>query len=395
MKSNPMTSNLFTALRLLLACLVLSTAPAWAADYTSLVGQAREQLQDERFVEALATAKDAVRANPNDYKGHYYVAMAYMGMNRLDDADAAVNLALGLAPANAKPGVEKLEAAIKTRRQSTGSAQAADAAMVDGLTGKAARLYEEAWNAGKDSPELGMKAASLYARLNQPVDAARVLRQVGNATKGSPAADTAEAELAKLSATLRKVAEGYVMDASGKPCDVADSKLQQAEEADPSYAVPLTMRASCAARLQNLEGLQSAIKKLAKLGLANPDVIAQLPKMRTWLSSTPFNRFLVDLMGQADVDAITILVEKRWARYEEDLVKYREDSASYESRVNAQKIKYAEEQARYEGYERNCLKKGGFFGNDVAAMECIKRQYDHWHPEWKDIAKPVAPVEPK
>lgn len=152
-------SNLFTPLRLLYVCLVLAgITPVWAADYASLVSEAREQLQNERFVEALATAKDAVRANPNDYKGHYYVAMAYMGLDRFDDAEAAVTRSLSHAPESAMPGVQKLASAIKVRRQGTGSLQAADAALADGLAGKAARLYEQAWSAGRDNPELGLKA---------------------------------------------------------------------------------------------------------------------------------------------------------------------------------------------------------------------------------------------
>jgi hypothetical protein len=47
------------------------------------------------------------------------------------------------------------------------------------MLGKAARLYEEAWNANQENLDLGLKAAELYAhKLAQPLDAGRVLRQV-------------------------------------------------------------------------------------------------------------------------------------------------------------------------------------------------------------------------
>jgi tetratricopeptide (TPR) repeat protein len=100
----------------LLAGLCLATA-AWAADYASLVGQARDLLQEDRIVEALAVAKDAVRANANDYKGHYYVALAYLGMGRFDEADEAARRARALAPDSARAGVDKLVASIQSRRQ--------------------------------------------------------------------------------------------------------------------------------------------------------------------------------------------------------------------------------------------------------------------------------------
>lgn len=56
---------------------------------------------------------------------------------------------------------------------------AADAALAEGLIGKAARLYEDGWAAGRNAPNYPLLAAELYGgRLSQPVDAARVLRQI-------------------------------------------------------------------------------------------------------------------------------------------------------------------------------------------------------------------------
>jgi formylglycine-generating enzyme required for sulfatase activity len=311
-------ANLFTPLRLLLACLVLAgVTPVWAADYASLIGEAREQLQNEHFVEALAIAKDAVRANPNDYKGHYYVAMAYMGMDRFEDAEAAVTRSLSHAPESAKPGVEKLASAIKVRRQGSGSLQAADAALADGLAGKAARLYEQAWSAGQDNPELGLKAADLYAnRLSQPVDAGRVLRQVKIAAKGSPAADRADAELKKLSGTLRKIAQGYVDAARKQQGTEALRNLQLAEDTDPSYQDIFGLRARIAAAGNSAEALQHAIKDLARRDLAKPQTLANLPRMAQWIEQPAFNEFLMDLLGSEQAKAVRLMVQNPLPQYE-------------------------------------------------------------------------------
>lgn len=289
----------------LLGFAIGNLGPVWAADYAGLVEQARDQLQNERFIEALAAAKDAVRANANDYKGHYYVAMAYMGMNRFDDAETAVTRALSLAPAGAKPGVEKLVDVIKTRRQGAGSLQAADAALADGLASKAARLYEQAWNAGQDDPEPGFKAADLYAnRLSQPVDAGRVLRQVKAALKGSPVAAKAEAELNKLSGPLRQIAQGYVKTAGSEKGADALRSLQQAEEADPSFLDIYPLRAKIVAQDGTLDALQNAIKDLAKRDRATLNILAGLPRMVQWMEQPAFNEFLSDLLGSGQIEKL-------------------------------------------------------------------------------------------
>jgi formylglycine-generating enzyme required for sulfatase activity len=298
-------------LRLLTGCLLISSLSlAWAADYAALVTQAREQLQAERFVEALASARDAVRANAEDYQGHYYLAMAYMSLGNFDDAESAAASSLRLSPANVRPGVEKLAAAIKTRRQGTNTTQAADAALADGLAGKAARLYEQGWNAGRDNPELGLKAAELYAnRLSQPEDAGRVLRQVRLAAKGSAAADRAEAELRKLAGPLQQIAQAHVSAASKLEGPAAFQELQLAEDADPEYKAIYSVRAQVAAKGNNLQALQDAVKGLARRDLAQPSLLAALPRMTQWLDQAAFAEFLTDILGNKQVASLRELAK--------------------------------------------------------------------------------------
>lgn len=95
---------------------VLASLPAGASPYDDLVSSAREHLEAARFKEGLESANKAVLVNPNDYKGHYYVAMANMSLDLFDEADAAASRSLNSAPVSAKAGVEKLSNAIKDRR---------------------------------------------------------------------------------------------------------------------------------------------------------------------------------------------------------------------------------------------------------------------------------------
>jgi hypothetical protein len=274
------------------------------------------------------------------------MAFSYLGMERFTDAEASASLALELAPESAKPGVERLAAAIEISRQGAGFVQAAETALADGMAGKAAPLFEQAWNAGQKNPDLGLKAADLYAnRLGLPVDAARVLRQVivaekGLSEKGSPAADQAAAELQKLADTLREIADSHVAASRGQEGAEALQSLQLAEDADPALWSIYRRRAQLAAEGDNAEALQSAIKVIARL----PDVqenfaelpafLAQLPKMAQWLEQPAFQEFLSDLLGSNGTKSVADAINKRIADqeaaaaaradYDQKLIEYNE-----------------------------------------------------------------------
>jgi tetratricopeptide (TPR) repeat protein len=124
---------------------LISITPAWAGDYKSLISQARQQMENEHFAEALATAKEAVSEKPNDYQGHYYAAMAHMSLGQLDEADAEVATSLSQAPKSAKPAVEKLAGIIKSGRKGTELAkeQTSDIAKNIILECRGSHVYEK------------------------------------------------------------------------------------------------------------------------------------------------------------------------------------------------------------------------------------------------------------
>jgi hypothetical protein len=294
------TSRLLAA-----AALLLAAAPLAAQSADASIEQARQLLTEERFVEALAAATDASRLNATDFRAHYYIAMAQMGLRQFDNAEAEAAVALAQAPEASKPQVLKLQATIRSLRQGTSAVGDAEAALAEGLIGKAARLYEEGWNAGRNAPDMALKAADLYAnRLSQPVDAARVLRQVQAAMPGSAAADQADAELKKLAGTLRSIAQAQTNAAAGLGWVEAAPKLAAAEAADPDYAEIYRVRARVAAASGSAELTQAAIKELARRNLVSVAALANLPGLNDFAAQPEFRQFLADAIGVAQAEDV-------------------------------------------------------------------------------------------
>jgi len=264
----------------------------------------KQLLSEDRYIEALAVAKDALRVDPADYRASYYVAMAYMGLQQYDAAETQANQALAQAPASARAAVEKLVFTIRSLKTGNQNVGAADAALAEGLIGKAARLYEEGWAAGRNAPDYALKAAELYAgRLNQPVDAARVLRQVRESLPGSPAADSAEAELAKLQPVLRQIATARVKEAAGLPLAEARPALSAAA-ADPAYPEIYRTQAQLAAASGSAEELEASLKELARRNLVDLDFLAALSGMAALLEDPQFLLRLSDIIGANQADML-------------------------------------------------------------------------------------------
>ncbi|MBA4778373.1 MAG: hypothetical protein A2792_05645 [Sphingomonadales bacterium RIFCSPHIGHO2_01_FULL_65_20] len=283
------------------------TAPALALQGANdvQIEASKQLLSEDRYIEALAVAKDALRVDPADYRASYYVAMAYMGLQQYDAAETQANQALAQAPVSARAAVEKLVFTIRSLKTGNQNVGAADAALAEGLIGKAARLYEEGWAAGRNAPDYALKAAELYAgRLNQPVDAARVLRQVRESLPGSPAADSAEAELGKLQPVLRQIATAKVKEAAGLPLAEARPALSAAAAADPAYPEIYRTQAQLAAASGSAEELEASLKELARRNLVDLDFLAALSGMAALLEDPQFLLRLSDIIGANQADML-------------------------------------------------------------------------------------------
>jgi tetratricopeptide (TPR) repeat protein len=290
---------------LAMACAIGLAAASWPGAAVALqqandvqVEASKQLLSEERYIEALAVAQDALRVAPDDYRASYYVAMAYMGLQQYDAAEAQASRALDQAPASARSSVEKLIFTIQSLKQGNQDVGAADAALAEGLIGKAARLYEDGWAAGRNAPDYALKAAELYAdRLSQPVDAARVLRQVMESLPGSQAAGKAETELKGLQPTLRQIAAARVKEAAMLPYEQARGPLRAAADADPGFADIYLTQAQLAAASGSTAALESALKELARRNLVDLEFLAALPDMAALLNDPGFATQLTDIIG--------------------------------------------------------------------------------------------------
>ena len=255
--------------------------------------------------EAFARAKESVRQDPQNYRGHTYVALAHLGLEQLDAAADAAGRALALAPAAAKPQILKLVETIRLRRELVAGDQAAAAALAEGQTGKAAKLYEVAWRAARQNAALGLTAAELYAlRLNQPVDAGRLLREM-KAVGGGETAAVVDLKLKALAPVLRQQARDFLTKArvTGDTAERA-RWLTLAEEADPEYAEVYKLGAVVAAQDESIEKLQTAVERLGRRGRATASVLAGLPNIKRWLATPAFRSQVADLIGAAQVSRI-------------------------------------------------------------------------------------------
>jgi tetratricopeptide (TPR) repeat protein len=288
------------ALALLGAIITGSTQTALALQGANdvQIEASKQLLSEDRYIEALAVAKDALRVDPADYRASYYVAMAYMGLQQYDAAETQAAQALAQAPASQRAAVEKLVFTIRSLKTGNQNVGAADAALAEGLIGKAARLYEDGWAAGRNASDYALKAAELYAgRLSQPVDAARVLRQVRESLPGSPAADSAEAELAKLQPVLRQIATAKVKEAANLSLEEARAVLGEAAAADPGYPDIYRTQAQLAAASGSADELEASLKELARRNLVDLDFLAALPGMAVLLEDPAFLVRLSDIIG--------------------------------------------------------------------------------------------------
>ncbi|MDD5716340.1 MAG: hypothetical protein PHW64_00930 [Sulfuricurvum sp.] len=363
----------------------------YAADYETLITQARDQLGSNQPSEALKAADEAVLANPTDYKGYYYTALAYISIGKLDNAELALNKAKVLVPAGNKGEIEKVALTLKTYRQ----IQNADNALSEGLVGKAARLYEEAWNIGNESPEAALKAAELHVtRLTQPVDAARLLRQIKASGISGPVFDKANSLLQEITPTLIEIAKSHVKKAESQSGADALASLQKAQDADPDLIDIYTKRANIVAVGDNIGAMKEGIKDLSKHNLAEPEMLEKLPNIAQWVKQPQFNEFLYDLIGKTKTESLLKILDERKNRYEKAIADYKTKLANYEKEVAAVEQQKKADVVESDLCTKKCTEKHGGYKGYFADQEklaicnatCIA-------PVRTLPQKPVKPVE--
>ena len=306
--------------------------------------QAKSQLQNNQPIEALQSAQQAVSLSANDYRSHYYLSLALMALQRYPEAQAAASKAQSVAPSSASAAVQNLTAEISKRSMSEQLLAEAQRAADEGLSAKAARLFDQAWQASPDKPELALKSAEIYRdTLSQPIDAGRILWQVVKTHSAKPAGQQAREQLAKLQDLLNRQASTWMADAEKQNSAEALKLLDKAEAIAPSLSALPMARLMASSRGDNLEAVQSALKGLARAKQANLDNIGKMAKLTDWLKLDAFNSFLDDLFSTELAQKIrqipAMQIEKQ-RRYEERVANWEAENRRLSEKFERDNIDY-------------------------------------------------------
>lgn len=300
-----------------------------AVNFDGIIAETVELIGKNELIPALSMARKAVQARPVNYKAHYYVAFVLFRMGNWDMADDAVRETLRFSTDDVRDDVLKLQQAIAWGRASSQAATDAVAAQEEGLNGKAAALFKQAWEAGYQQPENAFSAAQLFStRLSQPVAAGKLLREVLAKSADPDTAARAQTELSKLQAQLSGIAAARLKAAEGASGQPQQQLLTEALDADPDHLPAHALRARLAAQAGDITALKGVLQGLSRRNKLDPAMLKG-EEYSALVKDAAFAAWLNDLMGGAAVQQLLA------------------DIAELD-RIRAAKARYAEQKAEYE-----------------------------------------------
>lgn len=326
--------------RLLLACLLLGSS--WSASAqdsaaaAASIATAKEHLANNRFLEGLSAAQNAVHADPGNYRGYYYVAYAHFNLGELEQARAAVGEALRLSPEDARPKITELSGLIGKemggKDQSNQHVAAADEAFNAGLMAKAASLYAKAYESAPGEGRLGLKAASIYAQnLGQLLEAATLWNKLAV----SQDATTAAQAQGKLEEYAKDLEQAYRESTVSPTLESLTALLP----AFPRRGELWLAVAVFHARKNDVKATITHLAAAAKNGVTKDKVAEQKAfqdLMLEWDEGGHFESFLNDAFG--DEVAQTFLIQEAARKMEQ---KGRDEEAREAQRAEEKRRKVA------------------------------------------------------
>jgi formylglycine-generating enzyme required for sulfatase activity len=288
---------------LLLAVFLVVPAPVLAQ------GGSRPDIQRVEFliaqgnyVEALAALRSASAQAPGDYRVRYYSGMALLGLQRFSEARTEAEMALTLAPDEAKASVKRLLSAIDLQSASLTAEADAEVAVAAGLDGRAARLFAQAFEADPSKSNAGFRAANIFLTgLAKPVDAVKILRKIeAHATNLSDRVKATN-ELKKLAPVYSPIVYELVgqarsfIDAGNEIA--AKQPLLDAQALEPTNREVLIQRLRLAALGDKGELLEAAFMGLSKSRISFESVLPVLPRPEHWSKQAWFVQLLEDYQG--------------------------------------------------------------------------------------------------
>jgi len=181
---------------------------AQASAYETAISRADHLVKQGRYLEAFSAAKQALELDDSRFTAYYYAAFALFGQDLFDDALPYVKAALTRVPIQDQPAVGRLVVAIRQKHAFSEKVAAGDHALQQGQVAKAAASYTEAWQALPSRDDMALKAARLWIdRAREPVQGAKVLRELSDTAQDATVRDEAQRLLDQVRPAVQAIGE--------------------------------------------------------------------------------------------------------------------------------------------------------------------------------------------
>jgi hypothetical protein len=189
--------------RLILVIAILCAVSPWARQvpaqpapglaYDQMIADSDARVRAGQYLEGFASAQQAIRLSPGDFRGHYYAAFALYKRDLLDQAAPYARDAVAKATGADRASAQKLVERIAARSTYLRQVSAGDDAAARGLFAKAAESYAKAFEAFPGEEQVGLKAAKLLAERVDVATSAAILVRL---------AESKDAEIARQASQL-------------------------------------------------------------------------------------------------------------------------------------------------------------------------------------------------
>lgn len=292
-------------LRHLPLMLAFASVFAFAADpavYRQSLAAGKALLEKGDAAAASRKLQEATVADPGQYEGYFYLAIAAYRGGQLSAAEEYARLALERAPEADAARVREMIVVIGEKRDFERLEREGNEAFADGLIAKAAESYRKAYLLFPNQGAVGLRAAELYAEhLNRPMDAA-VLWQKVITLADEDSSTAARLARERHSDVLAKLAAEQFAAAKKAGDTQALVRLTEAFPDNPDHHFELAV---LYARARELDHAVGSLKSAIKAGLAL-DAVRRNEALQDLVFSQSedgvFARFVADAFG-AEVEA--------------------------------------------------------------------------------------------
>lgn len=285
--------------------------------YTSLIREARAELEKQHFETALGLAFEAHALLKERYEADFVCAMIMAQTGNFDQAREFWRRAVKKSPPKQRTAIERFENVLKqleggpiaapdTRsplpQPMLDKVERGDKAESKNQLALAARCFQEVWTAHPEYTEYGLRAALSLLEIDESVAAAEILRALAKQEQRPNDQSQARKALEGLKETLNELQRGHLKSGhdglSKEQFDKALSCFDEALRIEPRAPEIALLRARALAAMNKQKLAVKALAEAVEWGLASRQAISQAPEFVA-LSSTPeFQELIRNIYGR-------------------------------------------------------------------------------------------------